>query len=964
MYKKLFLILCLLVPIGVASHAFGTWTTSGADQSGGFPSKLFDNDLNTYGMKDKWNQSIYFIGTFTEWKTVKALKIMCADAPGEKSYRITLESADSENGIINQCDNFIKLIYNERIPSDQFVELPFTIRRAKAFKITVECLTGSKNVNVKEIKLVEITYPTGLETQDVNVTYIERLPRYNYDATKNMPAVGDLVTFRAHVRNRGSSDLNNIQCKWYVDGAEISTVSLNIPLSSETLSWSSQIAQPKGVTTDFQWIWQAGDHNITFSADTDNAIAEISEENNNVTVMNTSKLVAFAVHETLLNFFDNEQKNIGIASNSWEDWAQRQMTMWNTFMRFNGTNERVCLDYIEVWKDDKYLYGNRPFTTKTMDTQWGFPKDGATNDFYKNQSTGQYTENFNREHSVTHEMSHGLSLIDTYATNFSAYNVENHVITEEYMQIEYDGEQIGGGIHMPMVSWGGIYNVEPGHMGGEYDWGYCYYHTKTMDLYKGKRVKYANANQGGDFYGRYTHRLPHNNYFRILDTTGKPLSNAQVTMYNYKVLRWYEVKQYDNLPEFSKTADMDGMLFVGYNIFIDREITGILPYDTNGDELITWEEVSFYDTTGDGIIDKDDGSSPSDIKTQNYRAVVLKVEAENQVDFHVFEAQRMNLAHYAGQTENANYDIKTTIVKGINPIEYVNVAYNRPVTTSTNHPSASNPNCLVNGQKFDFMNHYVLGNPSPSEWWRPATSGRAQYWQVDLGASYEVYKIHFYPRWDEYAGYGKIGYQFRFEISNTGAFTGEERLLFYEPNFGLSFRAYGLYPMVYTFRPTVGRYVRMQICNLQPFDWIAMQEVEIFGKARVFDSDFDTLPDDWEMEFFGNLSQNAWGDYDGDGETNEEEYFANTNPADPESVMKIVSFDIVGSQATVEWKTAPYEKYFIQYSDAPFGDSMTWLPCTERWAGDGGILIYSETLPEGVTQRYYRIQLVNQPWRF
>ena len=93
-----------------------------------------------------------------------------------------------------------------------------------------------------------------------------------------------------------------------------------------------------------------------------------------------------------------------------------------------------------------------------------------------------------------------------------------------------------------------------------------------------------------------------------------------------------------------------------------------------------------------------------------------------------------------------------------------------------------------------------------------------------------------------------------------------------------------------------------------------------------------------------------------------EELFAGTNPADAESVMKIVTFNITDNKAEVEWKTVPYEKYIIQYSDGPFGDSMTWLPCTERYAGDGGNLSYSETLPEDVTERYYRLQLVNLPW--
>jgi autotransporter-associated beta strand protein len=47
----------------------------------------------------------------------------------------------------------------------------------------------------------------------------------------------------------------------------------------------------------------------------------------------------------------------------------------------------------------------------------------------------------------------------------------------------------------------------------------------------------------------------------------------------------------------------------------------------------------------------------------------------------------------------------------------------------------------------------------------------------------------------------------------------------------------------------------------------------------VKDSDGDGLPDDWEMFHFGNLTQTATGDADGDGVNNLAEYNADSNPA-------------------------------------------------------------------------------------
>jgi parallel beta-helix repeat protein len=51
------------------------------------------------------------------------------------------------------------------------------------------------------------------------------------------------------------------------------------------------------------------------------------------------------------------------------------------------------------------------------------------------------------------------------------------------------------------------------------------------------------------------------------------------------------------------------------------------------------------------------------------------------------------------------------------------------------------------------------------------------------------------------------------------------------------------------------------------------------GADEYADTDGDGLPDDWEMTYFGNLSQGSGDDFDGDGLSNLEEYRATTNPS-------------------------------------------------------------------------------------
>lgn len=79
-----------------------------------------------------------------------------------------------------------------------------------------------------------------------------------------------------------------------------------------------------------------------------------------------------------------------------------------------------------------------------------------------------------------------------------------------------------------------------------------------------------------------------------------------------------------------------------------------------------------------------------------------------------------------------------------------------------------------------------------------------------------------------------------------------------------------------------------------------------FGSAtsEVFtvslDIDHDSLPDAWEKEYFGNLSQTASGDPDGDGVSNLDEFRDGTNPNDPTSVFPRLNIPVMngGSIAT------------------------------------------------------------------
>lgn len=62
----------------------------------------------------------------------------------------------------------------------------------------------------------------------------------------------------------------------------------------------------------------------------------------------------------------------------------------------------------------------------------------------------------------------------------------------------------------------------------------------------------------------------------------------------------------------------------------------------------------------------------------------------------------------------------------------------------------------------------------------------------------------------------------------------------------------------------------------------ALASMSFVGQALAFDdSDQDGLPDVWEIEFFGDLSQGLGDDFDGDGLINLVEYESQTDPTVP-----------------------------------------------------------------------------------
>src|SRR6185503_18119551 len=144
--------------------------------------------------------------------------------------------------------------------------------------------------------------------------------------------------------------------------------------------------------------------------------------------------------------------------------------------------------------------------------------------------------------------------------------------------------------------------------------------------------------------------------------------------------------------------------------------------------------------------------------------------------------------------------------------------------------------------------------------------------------------------------------------------------------------------------------------------WISLSNAFAFVQtdsiAPGVDTDGDGLPDSWELKQVGNLTTlNGSGDNDGDGQTNLQEYCADTNPLDPSSKLQITMYSVTGMGANqkISWTSQPSRLYRLQrridLNPSPWVDSGLGLIAPD--AGPTTTRMYPDSVSP---QRFYRIQ--------
>ncbi|UCG16286.1 MAG: hypothetical protein JSV19_13430 [Phycisphaerales bacterium] len=463
------------------------------------------------------------------------------------------------------------------------------------------------------------------ETTDLNVTLIERTPRYDYDAVKNYPDPGDVVTFHGHVINWGSSSLPSVAYRWQIDGSTV-----------ETGTMSGMAAGEERVITR-TWTWESGAHTVKLTVDPDNLISEASEVNNEIEDRVDAIMAGFWVEQSVYDYFHQYQRYLGIGSNSWQDWIQRQMAKQNELYETaiwpnspQGVLTRVRIDKIVVVADGALpLSGGLPSNNpsrydKEVDLMWGFAATLLEGTFYGDHTSTSINNPFYIEQSLIHELGHARYLIDSYG--FDVHNTSSH----HSVQIWEGDIYVAGSDYMPFIAWGEVlyYNKSGGVMSGPYGFVWSPYEAGALNLIAYDRAccGYGGTNYGGNQnapanIGVYLQNLPQNNHLRLVDSLGVPRVNADVRVYEAEAGPGWYGKTFDNIYDAQYTTDADGYIHMPRN-----------PFNPGGVITHTYG-------LADGVM-------------------ILRVQHIDQIWYRFVEATDFNMQYWEGNTNHAYYTIE------------------------------------------------------------------------------------------------------------------------------------------------------------------------------------------------------------------------------------------------------------------------------------------------------------------
>ncbi len=308
-------------------------------------------------------------------------------------------------------------------------------------------------------------------------TFAIRLQHGETPQTQRWPEVGDAVTYRAVVFNRGNVDVEDAQALWLVDGRE--QASLPVP--------SLKPGETTAVT--FQRPWTERREAIACRV----LVREDATADNNQLARASDALeFLFLIEEGYRLRFAARTERVGKPSTaSIVGWVHRHIRRFNALFAGRGCRTRVAVGHLAILPD------GAPEPAPAFVGAFGGrfpPRFRAGDSDWRLGGSAYYRAEEDIDYGFLHECGHQLGLIDLYRLNLEAS--QNPVNGQRY--------RWGDGL---------MCNVAP--VLSEHS-------ARALDAWHGVRR---------GFYGQYLYDLPATVAVHLTDADGHVLSRAPVAVY-------------------------------------------------------------------------------------------------------------------------------------------------------------------------------------------------------------------------------------------------------------------------------------------------------------------------------------------------------------------------------------------------------------------------------------------------